>query len=48
MLGLKKGYLAPYIAGKRKNMKYVCEYDNQQASSTNFDNSSAEASTTNE
>lgn len=29
-------------------MKYVCEYDNQQASSTNFDNSSAEASTTNE
>lgn len=48
MLGLKKGYLAPYIAGKRKNMKYVCEYDNQQASNTNFDNSSVEASTTNE
>lgn len=47
-LGLKKGYLAPYIAGIRKNNKYICEYDNQQASGTKSDNSSTEASTTNE
>ena len=47
-LGLKKGFLAPYIAGKRKNNKYICKYDNQQASDMKSDNSSIEASTTNE
>lgn len=31
-LGLSKGYLAPYIAGTRKNKKYICEYVNQQPS----------------
>lgn len=47
-LGLSKGYLAPYIAGKRRNNKYICEYDNQQPSQTNTDKSSLEGSTTNE
>lgn len=47
-LGLSKGYLAPYIAGTRKNNKYICKYDNQQPSQTNTDNSSLEGSTTNE
>ena len=47
-LGLSKGYLAPYIAGKRKNSKYICKYDNQQPSQTNTDKSSLEGSTTNE
>ena len=28
-LGLCKGYLAPYIAGTRKNDKYICKYVNQ-------------------
>lgn len=46
-LGLSKGYLAPYIAGIRKNKKYICVYDNQQPSQTNTDNSSLEGSTTN-
>ena len=27
-LGLCKGYLAPYIAGTRKNNKYICKYVN--------------------
>ena len=47
-LGLSKGYLAPYIAGTRKNSKYICKYDNQQPSQTNTDKSSLEGSTTNE
>ena len=47
-LGLSKGYLAPYIAGTRKNKKYICVYDNQQPSQTKSDNSSLEGSTTNE
>lgn len=48
ILGLSKGYLAPYIAGTRKNNKYICKYDNQHPSQTNTDNSSLEGSTTNE
>lgn len=47
-LGLSKGYLAPYIAGTRKNSKYICKYDNQQPSCGKSDNSTAEGSTTNE
>ena len=47
-LGLCKGYLAPYIAGTRKNNKYICKYANQQPSQENFDNSILEGSTTNE
>jgi hypothetical protein len=27
-LGLCKGYLAPYLAGTRKNNKYICRYVN--------------------
>lgn len=46
-LGLSKGYLAPYIAGTRKNKLFICEYVNQQPSHTNSDNSSMEGSTTN-
>lgn len=33
-LGLKKGRLAPYIAKNRKNMKFICEYVNQQPSTS--------------
>lgn len=47
-LGLSKGYLAPYIAGTRKNSKYICKYDNQQPSQAKTDKSSLEGSTTNE
>ena len=47
-LGLCKGYLAPYIAGTRRNKKYICEYVNQQPSHTNSDKSSVDGSTTNE
>lgn len=47
-LGLSKGYLAPYIAGTRKNSKYICKYDDQQPSRGKSDNSTAEGSTTNE
>lgn len=47
-LGLKSGYLAPYLSGIRKNNKYICEYDNQQPNQTNTDKSSLEGSTTNE
>lgn len=46
-LGLCKGYLAPYLAGTRKNQKYICRYVNQQPSRTNTDDSSSEGSTTN-
>lgn len=46
-LCLCKGYLAPYLAGTRKNNKYVCRYDNQQPSRGKSDNSTAEGSTTN-
>lgn len=47
-LGLKVGYLAPYLVGVRKNKKFQCEYVNQQPSLVNFDNSNKEGSTTNE
>ena len=47
-LGLSKGYLAPYIAGTRKNKKYICVYDNQQPSQMKSDNSNLEGSETNE
>lgn len=47
-LGLSKGYLSPYIAGTRKNRKYICVYDNQQPNQTKSDNSSLEGSETNE
>lgn len=47
-LGLKKGYLAPYISGERKNNKYICVYDNQQPSQGKSDNSTLKGSTTNE
>ena len=46
-LGLCKGYLAPYIAGTRKNSKYICEYANQQPNRGNAENSTTEGSTTN-
>ena len=46
-LGLSKGYLAPYLAGTRKNQKYICQYVNQQPSRMNTDESSSEGSTTN-
>lgn len=46
-LGLCKGYLAPYIAGTRKNNKYICEYADQQPSRGNTDNSTPEGSETN-
>lgn len=46
-LGLSNGYLAPYLAGTRKNTKYICEYVNQQPSLENSDNSIKEGSTTN-
>ena len=46
-LGLSKGYLAPYIAGTRKNELFICEYVNQQPSHTNSYKSSMEGSTTN-
>ena len=46
-LGLCKGYLAAYLAGTRKNNKYVCRYDNQQPSRWKPDNSTTEGSTTN-
>ena len=46
-LGLCKGYLAPYLAGTRKNNKYICKYANQQPSQGNTDNSTLEGSTTN-
>lgn len=46
-LGLSKGYLAPYIAGTRKNKLFICEYVNQQPSHTNSNKSSMEGSTTN-
>ena len=47
-LGLSKGYLAPYIAGTRKNKTYICEYVNQQPSCGKSDNSTTKGSTTNE
>lgn len=47
-LGLKAGYLAPYLRGERKNKKYICEYANQQPSRGNSDDSTPEGSTTNE
>lgn len=47
-LNLKKGALAPYIAGTRRNKKFICEYVNQQPSHTNSDISSMKGSTTNE
>lgn len=47
-LGLSKGYLSPYIAGTRKNKKYICVYDNQHPSQTKSDKSSLEGSETNE
>lgn len=47
-LGLSKGYLAPYIAGTRKNKKYICVYDNQQPSQMKSDNSNLKGSETNE
>lgn len=47
-LGLCVGYLAPYLAGKRKNNNYICEYANQKPSRGNSDNSTPEGSTTNE
>lgn len=46
-LGLKPGYLAPYLNGTRKNKKYICKYDNQQPSRGNPINSTPEGSTTN-
>lgn len=46
-LGLSKGYLGPYIAGTRKNKKYICKYDDQQPSREKSDNSIPEGSTTN-
>ena len=46
-LGLKRGYLAPYFKGTRRNKKYICEYDNQQPSRGNSDKSTPEGSTTN-
>lgn len=46
-LGLSKGYLAPYIAGTRKNSKYICQYANQQPNQGNADESTLEGSTTN-
>lgn len=46
-LGLSKGYLAPYIAGTRKNIKYKCEYVNQQPSHKKSKYSIVEGSTTN-
>ena len=46
-LGLCKGYLAAYIAGTRKNNKYICKYADQQPSCGNTDESTAEGSTTN-
>lgn len=36
-LGINRGTLSPYINGKRKNNKYICEYDNQQPSQENSD-----------
>ena len=47
-LKLKKGYLAPYINGTRKNKNYICKYVNQQPSHENSDKSIVEGSTTNE
>lgn len=47
-LGLKPGYLAPYIKGIRKNSKYICEYDNQHPRQGKSDNSTLQGSTTNE
>lgn len=46
-LGLKRGYLAPYMNGTRKNKKYICKYDNQQPNRGKSDNSTPEGSTTN-
>lgn len=46
-LGLCRGYLSPYIAGIRKNQKYICQYANQQPSQGNTDKSTLEGSTTN-
>ena len=47
-LGLKPGYLAPYIKGIRKNNKYICKYDNQHPRQGKSDNSTLQGSTTNE
>lgn len=47
-LGFKPGGLSPYIRGERKNSRYICEYENQQPSRENSENSIAEGSTTNE
>ena len=46
--GVSDSLFAPYLAGKRKTTKYICEYVNQQPSRGNSDNSTTKGSTTNE
>lgn len=46
-LGISVYLLTQYLSGKRKDTKYICEYDNQQPSRGKSDNSTPEGSTTN-
>lgn len=46
--GVSKSTFAPYLAGKRKNTKYICEYVNQQPSYGKTEKSTIKGSTTNE
>lgn len=47
-IGISTDRLWSYLKGYVKNPPVQCEYDNQQPSCGNFDNSTAEGSTTNE
>ena len=46
-LGVCSQWLGDILRGKHKSKKYICEYDNQQPSQGNSDNSTLEGSTTN-
>ena len=46
-LGVDGTFLKSILCGKTQNAKYICEYDNQQPSQGNTDNSTLEGSTTN-
>lgn len=46
-IGVSSQTLSYYINNKKPNQKYICEYDNQQPSRENTDNSIPEGSTTN-
>ena len=47
LLGIPKPTLYSYLQGVKHNPSYICEYDNQQPSRVNTDESNSEGSTTN-